>query len=251
MSIQLTIELMHEQLRALGVRDGGILLVHASMKSLGPVLGGPETVIQGLLSALGPRGTLLFPALSYISVTVQFPFFDVLNTPSCVGLLPEYFRTREGTIRSVHPTHSVSGCGVKAEELLSQHIQDVTPVGPHSPFRLISEMGGQILMLGCGLRPSTSMHGVEELVVPPYLYDNDVEYDVTLANGQQTRLICRRHGFKGWEQRYDRLENVLQGDELRQGKLLQADCQLVESSALWNRALEKLKENPLYFVAPR
>jgi len=81
--------------------------VHTSLRSLGKVPGGAETVVRGLLYALGENGTLLTPALSYASVGVNNPVFDVLHTPSCVGALPEYFRTRPGTIRSVHPTHSV------------------------------------------------------------------------------------------------------------------------------------------------
>jgi len=52
-------------LKALGLREGGVLLVHASLRSLGKVPGGAETVVRGLLHALGEKGTLLMPALSY------------------------------------------------------------------------------------------------------------------------------------------------------------------------------------------
>ena len=108
-------------LTALGLREGGVGLVHASLRSLGTVPGGAETVVCGLLRALGENGTLLMPALSYASVGINNPIFDVLHTPSCVGALPEYFRTRPSTIRSVHPTHSVCGVGSKAESLLNEH----------------------------------------------------------------------------------------------------------------------------------
>src|SRR5689334_15505508 len=50
-----------EHLRALGVRPGEILLVHSSLSSLGWVCGGPVAVVQGLLDALGPDGTLVVP----------------------------------------------------------------------------------------------------------------------------------------------------------------------------------------------
>jgi aminoglycoside 3-N-acetyltransferase len=46
-------------LNKLGVRYGGNLLVHASLKSLGNIPGGPQTVIQGVLDVLGEEGTLL------------------------------------------------------------------------------------------------------------------------------------------------------------------------------------------------
>jgi len=245
------IQKMKSDLESLGVVPGGTLLVHSSLKSLGEVPGGPETVIQGLLEALGPEGTLLVPALSYASVTIDNPVFDVKNTSCCIGAIPEYFRTRNGTLRSVHPTHSVCGTGKNAVAFLRDHYMDNTPVGSHSPFRLLMNARGQILMLGCGLRPNTSMHGVEELVEPGYLFRQMVTYQIIHADGRTSEMECRRHNFAGWEQRYDRVENVLSGDELRRGKVLQADCHLIDTVALWENARQKLLEEPFYFVAPR
>src|SRR5690606_7869867 len=109
-------------------------------------------------------------------VTREQPEFDLVRTPSNVGTLAEYFRTRPGTIRSLHPTHSICGTGKRTAELLADHARDFTPCGPHSPLTKLPEVGGQILMLGCSLRPNTSMHGVEELVEPPYLFGPDVPY---------------------------------------------------------------------------
>ncbi|MCP5059370.1 MAG: hypothetical protein GY937_21920 [bacterium] len=48
-----------EQLRALGVRPGEPLMVHASLREVGPVEGGANAVLDGLLDSLGPVGTLL------------------------------------------------------------------------------------------------------------------------------------------------------------------------------------------------
>ncbi len=237
-------------LLALGVRPGGVLLVHSSLRSLGAMEGGAEAVIQGLLAALGPQGTLLFPALSYASVGPDSPFFDLHRTPACIGALPEVFRTRPGTLRSIHPTHSVCGTGRLARELLSGHELDSTPVGPHSPFARLPRLGGQILFIGCGLRPNTSMHGIEELVVPPYLFAETSEYRIRLDEGQELRMIVRNHNFDGWAQRYERVAGLLDEPALRQGKVLAAACHLVEAAALWPAALEALRQDPLYFVEP-
>ena len=102
---QNTIERIASDLEALGIQSGDIVLVHSSLKSLGHVKGGPETVIQGLLQAIGDDGTLLMPALSY----GQEPHHthSARETPSNVGAIPEHFRKREGSLRSIHPTHSV------------------------------------------------------------------------------------------------------------------------------------------------
>jgi aminoglycoside 3-N-acetyltransferase len=236
---------------ALGVRPGGVLLVHASLRSLGEVEGGAETVVQSLLEALGPQGTLLMPALSYRMVGPKSPVFNVLTTLSCVGALPEYFRTRPGTQRSVHPTHSVSGAGRQAQELLGEHIRSTTPCGPYSPFAKLPEVGGQILFLGCGLRPNTSMHAVEEKIEPVYLYGEEVDYEVILADGSRQRMLVRSHAFEGWNQRYDRLAQHLSAPDLRQGNVLTANCYLVEAAGMWAAALRAMRQDPLCFVEHR
>jgi aminoglycoside 3-N-acetyltransferase len=239
---------MARDLAGLGVRRAGTLLVHSSLKSLGKLPDGPEDAIEGLLEALGSEGTLLMPALSYGTVTDENPFFDILNTPSCVGALTEYFRKRAGTIRSVHPTHSVCGIGPRAEHMVDRHFHDVTPCGENSPFFKLRKKDCQILFLGCGLKPNTSMHAVEELVEPPYLYNGWVDYRIKLADGSEKMMRVRRHGFKGWQQRYDRIESVMEGEGISVGKVLSSDCFLLEASDFWRKALQAMSAAPLTFV---
>ena len=237
-----------QDLGALGVRPGGVLLVHSSLSALGHVEGGAETVIQGLLAALGPEGTLLMPALTYDRVTPRNPVFDARRTRSNVGVIPETFRKREGTRRSVHPTHSVCAVGPRAAELLDDHRFDSTPCGPRSPFRKLRDVGGQLLMLGCGLRPNTSMHAIEELVEPPYLFDGPLIYRLIHADGHIEEKVYRIHDFEYYDQRYDRVAAVLSEPALRRGQVLAATAYLIEVPALWEAVLAKLRQDPLYFV---
>ncbi len=48
-----------EAIRKLGVQTGDLLMVHASLKAIGPVEGGAETVVAALRSAVGPTGTVM------------------------------------------------------------------------------------------------------------------------------------------------------------------------------------------------
>ena len=50
-----------DDLGRLGVRPGSALLVHTSLSALGWVCGGAQTVVEALLDALGPDGTLVVP----------------------------------------------------------------------------------------------------------------------------------------------------------------------------------------------
>ena len=232
----------------LGVRPSGVLLVHASLKALGPGAGEPSAVIAALQEAVGTEGCLLMPALSYASVTPAAPVFDVRCTPSCVGAIPEAFRVTSGVQRSLHPTHSVCAAGPRAVELLAEHLFDTTPCGPGSPFRRLPLVRGQILMLGCGLRPNTSMHAVEELVVPPYLFGDPLRYTLVAEDGSRLQQTYTTHGFVGWTQRYDRIADLLGAPDLRTGAVLEARCHLLEASRLFECARDILVRDPLAFV---
>jgi aminoglycoside 3-N-acetyltransferase len=237
-----------DNLRALGVKEGGVMLVHSSLRSLGVTPGGAETVVCGMLDALGRNGTLLMPALSYESVGAHNPIFDHSQTPSCVGGLTEYFRTRPGTIRSIHPTHSVSAFGPQAEELCKNHHLDTTPCGNHSPFSLLRGAEGQILFLGCGLKPNTSIHAIEEHVIPPYLFGESVDYRIILEQDHEMTIRVTSHDFTGWAQRYDRLGPILDEDGLKRGKVLEATAYLIDCRQMWQQALKTLKKDALFFV---
>jgi aminoglycoside 3-N-acetyltransferase len=236
------------QLQACGLERGDVVLVHSSLKSLGQVPGGPATVINGLLDAVGSQGTLLMPAVSYKYVTAEHPVFDVLKTPSNVGAITEFFRNLPSTIRSIHPTHSVCGQGLRAAEFLKSHQLDDTPCGGHSPYRLLSLCNGKILFLGCGLKPNTSMHGAEEITEPPYLFGGKITYRIIHANGSATSAALRSHNFSGWVQRYDRVENILDGHALKTGMVLAAKVHLVQATVLWEKAVAAMRKDPFYFV---
>lgn len=232
---------------ALGIKKGDAVLVHSSLRSLGGA--SPSDVIDGLREALGEEGTLMLPALSYMYCNPRNRIFDYYATPSNVGALPEFFRTSvSGVKRSLNPTHSCCAIGKKADFLTSGHILDDTPCGENSPFRRLYELDGKILFIGCGMCPNTSMHAVEELSNPDYLFGDTYEYSLTDSNGSVLSKPCRSHGFDGVIQRYDRLTCLLSGDEISAGKILSADCYLISSSAMWKKADEKYREDPHYFI---
>ncbi len=60
-------------------------------------------------------------------------------------------------------------------------------------------------------------------------------------------MRARKHNFAGWEQRYDRLEGVMTHG-LRKGRVLQAECFLLEADSMWKAALSALRRDELFFV---
>ena len=249
-----TIEQFKNDLYALGLRPGDAVMMHSSFKSLGGIENGAAGVFAALEELLGPEGTLILPAFSYATVNYDQPVFDRQSTPSCVGYLPEYFRTQvDGVIRSIHATHSCSLKGARAQELADGHELDTTPVGPNSPLAKLPKIGGKILILGSHPAHNTSLHGVEETAEPPYLLDHDNLIHYILRDGEkEIHQEAMRHYFHrtthSYAQRYHRILDLLDTNEFTKGKVLDAECYLMDAKAVWEKGHAALLKDPYYFV---
>jgi len=241
---------IREQFYSLGIEPGDVVLMHSSMKALGTDLT-PEDFLHELKQALTDEGTLLLPALTYESVTLEKPFFSLTESEPCVGLLPRTFMKMETVLRSMHPTHSVCAWGAKANDLTREHIKDNTPVGPNSPFMFLPIVNGKILFVGDILHSCTFMHGLEEIVNAPYVMNKDMtEYTLTDATGKVSKKPYYTHNFKGWEQEYTRIQNILTYPDIRTGTVCAAPCTLIDAKKLKTAAIERFQEDILAFVSP-
>lgn len=237
-----------EHLRALGLEEGDVVLVHSSLSALGYVEGGADAVIDTLLAAIGPDGTLLMPSHSKPFSHPESYVFSLRGTRTHVGRIPETLRTRAGVVRSIHPTHSVSATGPLAAELTQRHRLDETPVGPHSPYRLLPQYGGKILMLGCGLNPNTFLHGVEEIAHAPYGLAREKRVYQLEIDGVRSSRAYYPHDFTGLAQQYRRLAQVMDAQTLRRGPLLAGEGFLMRAQDALDAALAAMARDPYYFV---
>ena len=242
-----------DDLRKIGIKNGDVVLVHSSLSSMGFVEGGAKTVIDALEAVIGKDGTLLFPAFTYREV-YETRLFSICDSAVCVGKIPETFRNEPGVIRSTHPTHSVCARGRFAEEITQNHELDRTPMGVNSPFRRLCAYNAKILMLGCSLKSTSFMHALEEEGELEYcLTPYEIEYTVTDKNGNCFTDKYRKHNFKRKnitvKQCYTRCIDVLtEGIDYQRATVHGADSYLIDSRALHDKALLKMKSEPYYFV---
>ena len=168
-------------LRRLGVRAGGITIVHTRMSAIGWVIGGSESVVGALLDALGPEGTLMayvswhehvynaadWPQEHRDAYLAEPPVFDPATGEASRdnGRIPERVRTWPGAERSSHPEASVVAVGPRAGWLVEPHPAD-DGYGAQSPFARLVEAGGQVLMLGAPLDTVTLLHHAEAIAGP-------------------------------------------------------------------------------------
>ena len=237
---------IEEGLLALGLQPGAIVVVHSSLSSLGPVSGGANAVIDALIEAVGPEGTLMMPT----HPARDGRTFDPDTIPSDMGVISETFRLRPGVLRSRHPYHPVAGYGARAEEILSDHEESAVPDGPETPYGRLITLGGKVLHIGCDLDTMTLLHTVEAELDLPYLRELDMKY--VGENGEVRAMTIRRcpGGHRGGVLKFDRLfraEGAMAVDTIGP-----AVCRLIDAprgAAIMRREMSRdpgfaLDENP-------
>ncbi len=233
-------------LKTLGISPGTLLMVHASLSSLGEVEGGPDALTDALLKVLGPEGTLLMPTHSARDGRT----FDPDAIPSDMGLITEAFRLRPGVLRSRHPYHPVAAIGARAEEMLRDHEQSPVPDGPETPYGRLIALNGQVLHIGCDLNTLTLLHTVEAELDLPYLRELEMKY-VDARGEVQTMQIKRcPGGHRGGVWQFDRLFH--QEGAMSVGRIERAVCRLIaapEAAAIMHREMARdpafaLDDNP-------
>ena len=175
----LTVDRLADEFRDLGVESGETLLVHSSLSALGWVAVGPPAVVDALVRAVGPEGTLVMPTHStqysdpadwqappvpdewVEQVRRERPPYRPAVTPTRgMGAIPECFRTYPATRRSRHPTYSFSARGAAADEVVADHGYD-HGLGEESPLARVYDRDGRVLMLGADHDTNTSLHLAE------------------------------------------------------------------------------------------
>lgn len=155
---------LQADLGRLGVRPADLLMVHASLRAIGPTQGRAAGVVEALDAAVGPAGTWV---MNLGAASDDQPF-DHLRTPADpdVGVLAEVLRTTPGTVVSNHPDGRFGARGPLAQELLDDIPWD-DYYGPGSSLDRLVGRGGRVLRLGADPDTVTLIHLAEYLVDLP------------------------------------------------------------------------------------
>ena len=142
-------------------------MAHASIRSVGRILGGVNVLIQSIFDVIGDDGTLA----AYVDFE---PFFEEDDDPSEIpafdkriacaardhGILHETLRNWPGAVRSDHPDAGVVAIGRLAAWITSSHPLHYG-YGDNSPFARFVKGQGRILMIGAPFDTITLLHYAE------------------------------------------------------------------------------------------
>lgn len=127
------------QLRALGVSAAPVVVVHSSLRAVGPVEGGPIGLIAAMRAALAPDATLVLPSMSDDD---EHPF-DTAPTPcTAMGVVADTFWRQPGVVRSDNPASSAA-VGPLASVITAPH-PIAPPHGIDSPVGRACALGGSV-----------------------------------------------------------------------------------------------------------
>lgn len=247
-----------DDLRALGVRPGELIMLHASLRALGlarsqGVDGGADLLLDAIERLLGPDGTLLMvlgteyehdgvnlrpipERAKLLEGTLPFDSFNAPVLPE-VGFVAEAFRRRAGTQVSNNPSGRFGARGARAAELLKdQPWNDY--YGPGSPLARLCEWKGRILRLGASEDTVTALHYAEYLANLPDKRRTRWDYVIATPEGARhvwTECLDDNGGIAPWsgdDYFAEILRRYLELGRHTQGQVGRARAELLDAADL-------------------
>jgi aminoglycoside 3-N-acetyltransferase len=226
------------RLRSAGISESDTLLVHSNFEPNSGFQGTPLDLANALAELVGSKGNLLmvsipFRGAAYDYLALGKPF-NVRKTMSMMGLVTEMFRRREGTVRSLHPTHPVLACGKDARWLVADHERCLYPCGRGSPFEKFHRLGGKVLFFDVSFGSITFFHYVEDLLkerLPFPVYDERL-FSVPAVDANGASHIVQTYAFsKEVPRAAEKIESeMLRRGMIRAGRVGNSRFQLVNSA---------------------
>ena len=163
---------LEQALTNIGISCGDNVFIHSNIGFFGRMenINTSDELCEAyftiLKKILTPSGTLVLPTFTY-----SFCHNEIYNpalTESKCGILPEYVRKQNDTIRSLDPNFSITAWGRLANSYTEKAAHE--SFGENSFWERFLKSGGKILCMNfdCG---STFVHYVEKVKSVPYRYN--------------------------------------------------------------------------------
>lgn len=260
------------EIRKLGISEGQTIMLHASVKSIGHIVGGPQIILEALFEILTSHGTLMMLVAwednPYNIFGVSFqddidkwpeekrqrfydtcPTFDPEHSRSDIrkmGILTEYLRTYPGSIRSRHPL-GYAAVGKLAHSVLKDQKWQYRE-GSGSPLEKLCDVGGKVFLLGAPTETVTLLHLAENLADIPH--KKTLRYKMPIIqNGARVWKDFEEYDFINgivpWPEDYFKsiVDEYIEKGNGVQGTVGMAKCHLFDAKDLSNFAVNWMERN--------
>lgn len=241
-------------LKNIGIREGDLIIVHSSFKSLGLGDGSPADAAATLIEAVGGDGTVMMPAFtySYSGIWNVKPFNPDTTPGHGNGVLSETLRRYPGALRSGHPTYSVAAFG-KYAEILTNNKENSAALGEGSSYSQANSLGAKILLIGVGNNRNSMLHYAEAASGLPY---NDIPFrafwgDTALVEGKDGSIseVPLGREFPACSDNFGVIDRHLSGRGImRRGKLGEAESIVMDSRETVEAVIKKLRVEPAHLL---
>ena len=178
-----------EDLQRIGLTEGANVLVHASLRAVGAIEGGAETLARAFRQTLGPSGALLVPTFCedhrdpaewetppeeaelerMREIVPPYVHESPSTTLRSTGVFPEIVRQQPDALRSEHPAFSFAAIGANAA-FLTQNAPLHYPLGTGSPLARLHQLDGYVLLIGVSHAVNSSVYLGEVWGDAPYIH---------------------------------------------------------------------------------
>ena len=195
-----------DSLRKLGLAPGMTVMLHASVRSVGRVYGGPDEIHLAVGDAVEPGGTVMmlagcqegfddvgrgvYSAQEEAEILAHQPPFDprVARAARDNGTLAEFFRSYPGAICSDSVMGRLCARGARAAWITAGQPLDYS-FGRGSPLEKLCTAAGRVLLLGSDHDTVTLLHYAEH--VADFPDKRVVRYQVPVVrDGKRVWVAC-------------------------------------------------------------
>lgn len=230
----MTKEQLKLQMAELGLLPSDTVVIHTSLRAVGPVDGGADSLIEAFCEYLH-EGLFLVPTHTWASVSVEQPVYDAAHSVPCIGAVPRAAAARQDGIRSLHPTHSMWAFGRNAAAYVQGEELAKTPAPPDGCWGRLADIGAKILLIGVNNSKNTFIHSLDELAALPDRRGPSYATTMRAADGQEFHGQMSPHFCSRCEdvsKYYSNFETALTATSAQRfGTLGQAQVRIVDAAA--------------------